>query len=139
MPFLLYACGGRPAGYDSEPFDLSKEIQLVPVEGGTYTDVSVAGLVFMLENKEFPLINVHVPYMGELEGTDANVPFNQISRNLDKLPADKDAQIVLYCRSGSMSGIAARELADLGYTDVWNLDGGMNAWQASGYGLISYQ
>ena len=31
-----------------------------------------------------------------------------------------------------MSGISARSLVELGYTDVWNLDGGMIAWEASG-------
>jgi rhodanese-related sulfurtransferase len=105
----------------------------VPVDGGgSYTDVSADGLALMLENKEFPLINVHIPYEGEIEGTDDFIPFDQIQQNIDKLPADKDSRVVIYCRSGSMSGISARSLVELGYTDVWNLDGGMIAWEASG-------
>ncbi len=51
--------------------------------------------------------------------------------------ADKNAQVAIYRRSGSMSCIAARTMVDLGYTDVWNLDGGMIAWEASGRSLIS--
>jgi rhodanese-related sulfurtransferase len=38
--------------------------------------------------------------------------------------------------SGNMSAIAGRELLALGYTDVIELDGGMQAWQASGRTLL---
>ena len=109
----------------------------IPVEGGgTYTDVSAAGLAEMLKQKDFPLTNVHIPYEGEINGTDLFVPFNGIDANLGKLPADKSAKLVVYCRSGAMSAIAARTLVKLGYTNVWNLDGGMIAWRELGYPLV---
>jgi rhodanese-related sulfurtransferase len=136
---LLVACGGQES-VDTAPTvtDLSSQIQIIPVEGGgSYTDVSADGLALMLENKDFPLINVHIPYAGEIEGTDEFIPFNQIEQNTEKLPADKDARLVIYCRSGGMSGISARTLVELGYTDVWNLDGGMIAWEASGRPLVN--
>lgn len=113
------------------------ETQRVPVAGGgSYTDVSAAGLAAMLQQKDFPLINVHVPYEGEIPGTDLVIPFDQIQANLGKLPADRSARLVLYCRSGRMSAIAARTLVRLGYTDVWNLDGGMIGWRRAGYPIV---
>ncbi|MGB3717743.1 MAG: rhodanese-like domain-containing protein [Candidatus Promineifilaceae bacterium] len=132
--FVLVACGGQETvDTSSVVADLSSQTQSVPLEGGgSYTDVSADGLASMLETKDFPLINVHIPYAGEIDGTDEFIPFDQIEENVDKLPADKDTKIVIYCRSGSMSGISARTLVELGYTDVWNLDGGMIAWEASG-------
>jgi len=108
----------------------------VPVEGGAYIDVSPAGLASMPQGKRFPLINVHIPYEGEIEGTDRFIPFDQVEANLDRLPADKAARIVLYCRSGHMSTITAQALVKRGYTDVWNLEGGMIAWEQAGYRLV---
>lgn len=90
----------------------------------------------MLGTKDFFLANVHVPYEGEIEATDAFVPFDQVQTRLTEFPQEKEAKIVLYCRSGSMSAIAARALVEAGYTNVYNLDGGFRAWTAAGYELI---
>lgn len=90
----------------------------------------------MLRKKDFLFLNVHIPYEGEIAPTDAFIPFDRIGDNLAVLPADKTAAIFLYCRSGRMSKIAATTLADLGYTGVSQLEGGMIAWEAAGYALV---
>jgi phage shock protein E len=106
--------------------------QKVPVESGSYTDVSVAELQEMLANKDFTFVNVHTPFEGNITNTDVAIPYDEIDQNLDKLPSDKYAKIVLYCRSGRMSAIAAKTLVGLGYTNLWNLSGGMVAWEQAG-------
>ncbi len=93
-------------------------------------------LASMLEKKDFFFVNVHIPYEGEIQDTDAFIPYNEIAGNLGKLPKDKNAKIVLYCRSGRMSERAAQELMDLGYTQVSHLAGGMIDWEKSGYTII---
>lgn len=131
IPLLLSACRSTAA---STP---ASEVvgQQVSVPGGSYTDVSVAELQAMLANKDFTFINVHIPFEGDIASTDLSIPYNEIDQNLGQLPGDKDAKIVLYCRSDRMSRIAAETLVSLGYTDVWNLDGGMLAWEQAGLPL----
>ena len=100
-----------------------------------YTDISPQELNSMLEQKDFLLVNTHIPFEGNIPETDLSIPYNEIQQNLAQLPSDKDAKIVLYCRSDSMSRAAAEELSQLGYTNLYNLDGGFIAWQQAGYPL----
>lgn len=106
---------------------------VVKVDGGSYLNVTPAELKSMLTNKDFVFVNVHIPFAGNIASTDLSIPYDQIEQNLTQLPADKNAKIVLYCRSGRMSAIAAEALVKLGYTNLWNLDGGMAAWEMAGF------
>jgi rhodanese-related sulfurtransferase len=108
----------------------------VNVAGGSYTNVAPKQLEQMLAAKDFAFINVHIPYEGEIANTDAFIPYDKIAENVGKFPADKNARVVLYCRSGRMSAIAAEELIKRGYSNVWNLNGGMVAWEGAGLRVI---
>ncbi len=131
---LLSGCGigsGEPArGAGSLPGSR------VQTAYGAYTNVTPAELAPMLENKDFFLVDVHTPPEGRLPKTDARVRFDQVEQQIDKFPADKGAKIVLSCRSGRMSSIASETLVKLGYSNVYNLEGGMIAWKAAGYEII---
>jgi len=128
---FLAACAGQSAPATPASSQLTK----VSVPGGSYTNILATQLKAMLDKKDFAFVNVHIPYEGEIAKTDAFVPYNDIEKNLDKLPADKNAKIILYCRSGRMSTLAAETLVRLGYTNVWNVEGGMGAWETLGLPL----
>ena len=101
-----------------------------------YADIGPSELRAMMQAKDFTFVNTHIPYEGEIADTDAFIPYNALDEYADQLPPDKDAKIVLYCRSGRMSAIAAEELAAQGYTNLYNLEGGMIAWEEAGLPLI---
>lgn len=73
------------------------------------------------------VIDVHIPEQEHLPGTDEVIAYTDTQALLDALP-DKDAPVVLYCRSGSMSAQTAAVLVENGYTQVYELQGGRNAY-----------
>ena len=97
-----------------------------------YENIYIDQFAKMMEQKDFILINVHIPYYGEIAQTDLLVPFNAIEKYKKDLPKDKSAKIVVYCMMGPMGDIAADNLASLGYTRVSNFQGGMMAWTQTG-------
>ncbi len=125
---FLAACQSKPAEIAGDK---------IAVDGGTYTSVNADELNAMLKNKDFVFINVHIPFEGNIAGTDLSIAYDQITDavNLTQLPVDKNAKIVLYCRSGRMSEIAAEALIKQGYTNIWDLAGSMVAWEQAGYEL----
>lgn len=62
-----------------------------------------------------------------------HVPLREVASNLDMLPADLDAPIVVYCKGGHRGAIAMTALQVLGYTNVRNLLGGFVGWQGAEY------
>jgi len=105
----------------------------VTVASGSYKNVTPNELNTMLKDKDLILINVHIPFAGNIAGKDLSIAYDEIERNLSQLPSDKNVKIVLYCRSGHMSQIAAEKLVSLGYTNIWNLKGGMIDWEKVGH------
>ena len=69
------------------------------------------------ERADFNIGGRHVP-IGKLQ-----------SMQLDDIEDWKNDEIVIYCRSGNRSGVAAHLLEQLGYKNVKNLVGGMLDWQ----------
>ena len=95
----------------------------------SYNSITPEELERMLKDKDFTLIDVHIPEQEHIAGTDELIPYTEVAHS-NKLPKDKDAKVVVYCRSGGMSRAAAYTLAEEGYTNVYDLAGGKNAYDA---------
>ncbi len=53
-----------------------------------------------------------------------NIPLDRI----DEINLPKDDKIIVYCQSGMRSMEAVNKLIDMGYTNLYNLDGGLLNW-----------
>jgi phage shock protein E len=106
--------------------------------GAIYRSLNVDNFAEILATRsdDYIIINVHIPYEGEIEGTDLNIAYNDLEALAAAIPS-RDTPVILYCRSGNMSHEASLRLLELGYSQVWDLAGGMNAWRDSGRGLLN--
>ncbi len=77
---------------------------------------------------EFKLIDVREPHEFEICNLKGElIPMNEVPEHLDKIP--KDVPVVVHCRSGARSGRIIQYLEqEHGYTNLFNLKGGILAW-----------
>lgn len=123
MPGMDHSAGASTPGMDMGSASLEHQV----VDPGEFAAA--------LDDPDAFVVNVHVPYEGEIEGTNLLIPFNSLDASL--LPSDRSTQLLVYCMSGNMSASAVTELIAFGYTKVIELDGGMQAWRASGRPLTN--
>lgn len=81
-------------------------------------------------NADFQLIDVREPYENEICTLDGLlIPMGEVPDNVDKI--DKDRQVIVHCRSGKRSATIIDFLEqNHGYTNLYNLEGGILAWAA---------
>lgn len=97
--------------------------------------LSPARFAAVVGRRRVVTINVHTPDEGSIPGTDVELPYDRIPARRAELPPGS-TPIAIYCRSGRMSAIAARTLSRMGFRTIFELSGGMFAWEASGRRLL---
>jgi rhodanese-related sulfurtransferase len=133
---LVLAVYGWPGVRTASASSTNQGLPVLSKNAFGFMDLRVEQLAGSMSSKNFTLVNVHVPDQGRLPNTDVSIPFDQVKSSLDKLPG-KDAPIVVYCRSGGMSVQVAAMLAAAGYTKIYELKGGFNAWKTAGHDLLN--
>jgi len=114
---LLAACGGTSAIHTVDASTFATQAQ---TSGVTVIDVRTPG--------EFAAGHIANAINIDVEGGafDAGIA-----------ALDKAGTYAVYCHSGRRSLIAANTMADAGFTNIYNLDGGIGAWGAAGYSLVT--
>jgi len=89
------------------------------------------------EHDDVQLIDVRTPrevQQGKIEGARMiNFLEDDFREKIGQL--DKDKPVALYCRSGNRSSKAAAMMDDMGFEEVYDLQGGVISWRQSGYAL----
>jgi sulfur-carrier protein adenylyltransferase/sulfurtransferase len=91
-------------------------------------EITVSELKKMRDEKhDFQLIDVREEHELEIcEIGGEHIPMGDVMENLDKV--SKTKQVVIHCRSGARSGAICQALETQGYSNVYNLKGGIIAW-----------
>ncbi|BAZ09119.1 rhodanese-like protein [Calothrix sp. NIES-4071] len=95
--------------------------------------VDAHNLKQLLEQQAITLIDVREPAEYAAEHIPGARLISLSKFDPRKVPQDQNTQVVLYCRSGNRSTMAAQKLFDTGFTRVTHLEGGMGAWKQAGY------
>ena len=103
-----------------------------------YHEISAQQLKTMLgQGANIFLIDVNVPVQKRIPDTDAIIPYNHIKQYAYKLPKDRSTKIVVYdMMGGPMSFPAIESLYELGYKNVYYLEGGTDAWPHGYYAVL---
>ena len=112
-----------------------KEVQLIAIDEfhSIYTQaLSVGGTDFTLidirteaENSDGFIPGSFLIQRGVLE---SRLEKDEVWKAFEDVKPQKSDTIILYCRSGSRSALAAKTLQLLGYTNVKSLEGGWRDW-----------
>lgn len=86
--------------------------------------------IFLLDVREpHEFADGHIPAA-------VNVPIRTLVANLDKLPAAKDAVIVVVCGSALRAAYGTMALSMLGYSNVKDMSSGMTGWVTQGFPVV---
>ncbi len=134
IPFLMSGCGK-----DINPTTDQKPTPVTETKPSATSEPAMEVILekisadkakeMMDASKELILLDVRTPQEyeeGHIEGA-LLIPDFELASKAEELLTDKDATILLYCRSGRRSAEASQTLSDLGYTKIYDF-GGIIDW-----------
>ncbi|SDF80567.1 rhodanese-like domain-containing protein [Sporolituus thermophilus] len=114
LTLLTTACGGATSSPLQQP---APAVDVTPEEA-----------LNAWQGKSAVILDVRTPdefAQGHIPGA-VLIPLDQLDKRLDEVPKDK--KVLVICRSGNRSSQATKLLRNNGFTNVYNVLGGMNHW-----------
>ena len=121
-------------------------LQLLEQANSEINQISCSELNDALGSEDLVLVDVRskeiIQSDGAIEGS-INIPRGMLEFHADqreenpfrRSELDPNKKIVLYCGAGGQSTLSSKTLQDMGFTKVFNLTGGTNAWVEAGFNL----
>ncbi len=111
------------------------------VYGKPYTSIDVVTANSMITNGTYPNLTIlDVRTQSEYnEGHLENavlIPVNELESRVDEILQYRDSEIIVYCKAGGRSAQASSILDSNNFTKVFNVLGGITAWESAGYPII---
>ncbi len=143
--FIISGCGTqnneievkRQIGIDTE---IVTECQANECQGDDIISESIDAMSFKekLDTGEYILIDIRTQEEYENERIADVQNIDIYSDNFDEWLniLDKDKKYLIYCRSGSRTKFGLQRMRTLGFSEVYDLDGGINKWKKNKYKII---
>jgi molybdopterin/thiamine biosynthesis adenylyltransferase/rhodanese-related sulfurtransferase len=100
-----------------------------PADPNHINEITAEGLKLLIDGKAaIQLVDVREPFEFDLVNIGGiNIPVNALADGVTLI--DKGVPVILLCKSGQRSHLAAQRLTEMGFTNVRNMKGGLIAWK----------
>lgn len=113
-------------------------INVLEYSGVNYQELTATQSLELINNIKPFILDVRTDReykSGHLENSTL-IPVQILNDNLDEIIKYKNEPIFVYCQSGNRSTVASKILIDAGFTNVYNLRGGIGDWRRRGFSII---
>ena len=125
--FIAVAMVGAPLLSSCAPQEMVQAQSIKTIDAASANKI-------VAENPNITIIDVRTPeeYAGGHVPNAVNIDFKspEFAQGLKRLPTDKP--YIVYCRTGHRSGLSMDAFKQLGFKHVYNVAGGITAWQGTG-------
>lgn len=128
---IIPACGGEKSGKAGGGTEQEAKIDVTPKEAS-------AMILKEADNPDFIVLDVRTPAEFEVEHLEDAVNLDYKSSDFEKElgKLDKGKKYLVYCRSGRRSAAALKIMRKKGFSNSYNMLGGITGWKKEGFAVV---
>lgn len=131
LAFTTLACS---LATETDNKEVVNGVDQTEIQKGKIENLSPEEMVQRIKDHPGTILDVRTPEEwagGIIEGAKKqNFYEDNFAEQLQSLP--KDQPVYVYCAAGGRSSEAAKIMSEMGFSEIYNLDGGMGRWNAQG-------